>query len=54
MKYDILLKGGTVIDPTQKLHDQRMSQLLMERLQQSKVTFLQERRRKRFSLRKSM
>jgi dihydroorotase len=23
MKYDILLKGGTVIDPTQKLHDRR-------------------------------
>ena len=23
MKYDILLKGGTVIDPPQKLHDQR-------------------------------
>ncbi|MCZ6681363.1 MAG: amidohydrolase/deacetylase family metallohydrolase, partial [Candidatus Poribacteria bacterium] len=23
MKYDILLKGGTVIDPAQKLHDQR-------------------------------
>ena len=23
MKYDILLKGGTVVDPTQKLHDRR-------------------------------
>ena len=23
MKYDILLKGGTVIDPAQKLHDRR-------------------------------
>ena len=23
MKYDILLKGGTVIDPAQQLHDQR-------------------------------
>ena len=54
MKYDILLKGGTVIDPTQKLHDRRDVAIIDGKIAAIEVTFLQERRRKRFSLRKSM
>ena len=39
MKYDILLKGGTVIDPAQKLHDRRDVAVIDEKLQQSRMIF---------------